>query len=88
MKFYAASRTEILSAMDIRQTVQYLKREEDIEGVRGEVGVYEPVLLTKTEIKKPVDTNITHDAKCDSHGIHVQHQQLPEKLRDEHELQH
>ena len=88
MRFYAgATRSEILSAMDITQTTPFLKREEEIEGVRGEVGVFEPVLLTKQEIKTPVVCNDEHP-KCDGDGIHVPHQLVPTKFGDEHQLQH
>lgn len=69
MKLLAgATKEDILDAMNITKVVTFIKRDEEIEGVRA-TGVFEPVLLSREEIA--VDTSKDGSTECHSNGVYL-----------------
>ena len=64
-----ASRKDILNALDYKKVVSFIKRDEEIEGIRT-TEVFQPVLLSKQEIKG-LSKDVTDESKCDGNGVYV-----------------
>lgn len=61
-----ASKKDILNALDYKKVVAFIKRDEEIEGIRT-TEVFEPVLLSKQEIKG-ISKDGSESKCCD--GVH------------------